>query len=133
MTLRSNSTRQNRYMPTSLLLGDIYADGTVAASAPRKSFAQAAWQIVIADVSMSLDNVLAVAGAAREHPVVLIFGLTLSIALMGLAASFIAHVLQRRRWIAYIGLAVILYVACEMIYRGALEMAAPRASPSLRR
>jgi integral membrane protein TerC family protein len=56
---------------------------------------------------MSLDNVLAVAGAAREHPVVLLFGLTLSIALMGLAASFIARVLQRRRWIAYIGLAVI--------------------------
>jgi YjbE family integral membrane protein len=99
-----------------------YADGPVAASAPRKSFAQAAWQIVIADVSMSLDNVLAIAGAAREHPAVLIFGLTLSIALMGLAASLIARVLQRRRWIAYIGLAVILYVACEMIYRGALEM-----------
>jgi YjbE family integral membrane protein len=98
------------------------ADGTGTASAPRKSFAQAAWQIVIADVSMSLDNVLAVAGAAREHPVVLIFGLTLSIALMGLAASFIAGLLQRRRWIAYVGLAVILYVACEMIYRGALEM-----------
>ena len=99
-----------------------HADGTVAASAPRKSFARAAWQIVIADVSMSLDNVFAVAGAAREHPVVLIFGLTLSIALMGLAASFIAGLLQRRRWIAYVGLAVILYVACEMIYRGALEM-----------
>ena len=99
-----------------------HADGTVAASAPRKSFAEAAWQIVIADVSMSLDNVLVVAGAAREHPVVLIFGLTLSIALMGIAASFIAGVLQRRRWIAYVGLAVILYVACEMIYRGALEM-----------
>jgi YjbE family integral membrane protein len=98
------------------------ANGTGAASSPRKSFAQAAWQIVIADVSMSLDNVLAVAGAAREHPVVLIFGLTLSIALMGLAASFIAGLLQRRRWIAYVGLAVILYVACEMIYRGALEM-----------
>jgi YjbE family integral membrane protein len=98
-----------------------YADGTVGFSAP-KSFAQAAWQIVIADVSMSLDNVLAIAGAAREHPVVLIFGLMLSIALMGLAASFIARVLQRRRWIAYVGLAVILYVACEMIYRGALEM-----------
>jgi len=99
-----------------------HADGTVAASAPRKSFARATWQIVIADVSMSLDNVFAVAGAAREHPVVLIFGLTLSIALMGLAASFIASLLQRRRWIAYVGLAVILYVACEMIYRGALEM-----------
>jgi predicted tellurium resistance membrane protein TerC len=78
--------------------------------------------LVIADVSMSLDNVLAVAGAAREHPVVLLFGLTLSLALMGLAASFIARVLQRRRWIAYIGLAVILYVACAMIYGGALEM-----------
>ena len=99
-----------------------HADGIVAASAPRKSFARATWQIVIADVSMSLDNVFAVAGAAREHPVVLIFGLTLSIALMGLAASFIASLLQRRRWIAYVGLAVILYVACEMIYRGALEM-----------
>src|SRR4249920_2949874 len=72
-----------------------YADGTVAASAPRKSFSRAAWQIVIADVSMSLDNVFAVAGAAREHPVVLIFGLVLSIALMGIAASFIAWLLRR--------------------------------------
>jgi len=99
-----------------------HADGTVAASAPRKSFARATWQIVVADVSMSLDNVFAVAGAARQHPIVLILGLALSIALMGLAASFIAGVLQRRRWIAYVGLAVILYVACEMIYSGALEM-----------
>jgi YjbE family integral membrane protein len=90
---------------------------------PRKTFAQAAWQIVIADVSMSLDNVLAVAGAAREHPYVLIFGLVLSIALMGLAASFIARLLQRHRWIAYVGLAVILYVALEMIYRGWIEVA----------
>src|SRR5262249_30599307 len=98
------------------------AEGIVATRAPRKSFAQAACQIVVADVSMSLDNVFAVAGAAREHPVVLIFGLTLSVALMGVAASLIARVLQRRRWIAYVGLAVILYVACEMIYRGALEM-----------
>jgi YjbE family integral membrane protein len=98
------------------------ASATRTASAPRKSFAQAAWQIVVADVSMSLDNVLAVAGAARDHPVVLIVGLTLSIALMGMAASFIAGLLQRHRWIAYVGLAVIFYVACEMIYRGALEM-----------
>ena len=101
---------------------DINADGTIAARAPRKSFAQAAWQIVVADVSMSLDNVLAVAGAAREHPYVMVFGLTLSIALMGLAASFIARVLQRHRWIAYVGLAIILYVAFEMIYRGSLEV-----------
>ena len=101
---------------------DINADGTLSARAPRKTFAQAAGQIIVADVSMSLDNVLAVAGAAREHPVALIFGLGLSIALMGLAASFIARLLQKHRWIAYGGLAVILYVAIEMIYRGTLEL-----------
>jgi YjbE family integral membrane protein len=101
---------------------DINKDGTVAGSAPRKTFAQAAWQIVVADVSMSLDNVLAVAGAAREHPWVLVFGLALSIALMGIAASLIARILQKYRWIAYIGLAVILYVAFEMIFRGGLEL-----------
>jgi YjbE family integral membrane protein len=102
---------------------DLNQDGTVAGGMPRKTFAQAAWQIVIADVSMSLDNVLAVAGAAREHPWVLVFGLVLSIALMGIAASFIARLLQNHRWIAYVGLAVILYVAIEMIYRGAVEVA----------
>ncbi len=91
-------------------------------AAPRKTFAQAAWQIVIADITMSLDNVLAVAGAAREHPWVLVFGLVLSIALMGIAASFIANLLQKYRWIAYVGLAVILYVAGDMIYRGGLEL-----------
>jgi YjbE family integral membrane protein len=93
-----------------------------AVEAPRKTLAQATWQIIVADVSMSLDNVLAVAGAAREHPIVLVFGLALSIALMGIAASFIARLLQKHRWIAYVGLAVILYVAGEMIYRGALEI-----------
>ncbi|MDH4991342.1 TerC family protein [Aquamicrobium lusatiense] len=101
---------------------DIDKDGAVAGKAPRKTFAQAAWQIVIADVSMSLDNVLAVAGAARDHPGVLIFGLALSIALMGLAASFIARILQKHRWIAYVGLVIILYVAGEMIYRDAMEV-----------
>jgi len=101
---------------------DLNADGTIAGGAPRKTFRQAAWQIIVADVSMSLDNVLAVAGAAREHPYVLIFGLILSIALMGLAASFIANLLQKYRWIAYVGLAVILYVALEMIYRGFMEV-----------
>jgi YjbE family integral membrane protein len=89
---------------------------------PRKTFKQAAWQIVVADVSMSLDNVLAVAGAAREHPIILVFGLALSIALMGFAASFIARLLQRHHWIAYVGLVIILYVAGEMVYRGALEV-----------
>jgi YjbE family integral membrane protein len=103
---------------------DLDKDGKIAAGAPRKTFAQAAWQIVIADVSMSLDNVLAVAGAAREHPGVLVFGLILSIALMGIAASFIARLLHRHRWIAYIGLAIILYVALEMIYRGGMEVMA---------
>jgi YjbE family integral membrane protein len=101
---------------------DINADGTIAGRAPRKTFAAAAWQIVIADLTMSLDNVLAVAGAAREHPTVLVFGLALSIALMGLAASLIARLLQRHRWIAYLGLAVILYVALDMMVRGAQEL-----------
>lgn len=92
-------------------------------SAPRKTFFQAATQIVIADVSMSLDNVLAVAGAAREHPSVLVLGLGLSIALMGIAANFIARLLNKHRWIAYVGLAIILYVSLHMIYRGYLEVA----------
>jgi YjbE family integral membrane protein len=104
---------------------DINADGTITAGGSGgggKTFAQAAWQIVIADVSMSLDNVLAVAGAARDHPYVLVFGLVLSIALMGIAASFIAKLLNRHRWIAYVGLAIILYVAGDMIYRGFFEV-----------
>ena len=100
----------------------VHADGTLALARRRKTFAQAALQIVVADVSMSLDNVLAVAGAAREHPAVLVFGLGLSIALMGLAASFIARLLQRHRWIAYVGLAIILYVAFDMMYRGTLDV-----------
>jgi YjbE family integral membrane protein len=94
----------------------------VEAGAPRKTFAQAAWQIVMADVSMSLDNVLAVAGAARDHIEALIFGLGLSIVLMGFAASLIARLLDRQRWIAYLGLAIILYVALDMIWRGWLEV-----------
>jgi YjbE family integral membrane protein len=101
---------------------DINADGTVTGYAPRKTLAQAAGQIIIADLSMSLDNVLAVAGAAREHPVVLIFGLSLSILLMGVAARFIANLLHKYRWIAYLGLGVILYVALGMVFRGAQEL-----------
>jgi YjbE family integral membrane protein len=101
---------------------DLDRSGGVAEGAPRKTFAQAAWQIIIADVSMSLDNVLAVAGAAREHPIVLIFGLVLSIALMGLAASFIANLLERYRWIAYVGLLIIFYVALRMIWEGSFEV-----------
>ena len=87
-----------------------------------KTFGQATLQIVLADFSMSLDNVLAVAGAARDQPLILAFGLLLSICLMGVAANFIGRLLQNHRWIAYVGLAIILYVACEMIYRGAYEL-----------
>jgi YjbE family integral membrane protein len=99
----------------------ITADGMICGR-PRKTLGQAIWQITIADVSMSLDNVLAVAGAAREHPLILIFGLGLSIALMGIAANFIARLLQKHRWIAYVGFLIILYVAFDMCYRGTQEI-----------
>ena len=102
---------------------DLNRDGTVAGGGKSKTFAQAAWQIVIADVSMSLDNVLSVAGAARDHPSVLVFGLILSIAMMGLAATFIARLLNNHRWIAYFGLAIIVYISLDMIWRGWHEVA----------
>jgi YjbE family integral membrane protein len=119
--LRS-SAKEEQQAVEALTGYEINADGTIAGYAPRKTLGQAAGQIIVADLSMSLDNVLAVAGAAREHPIVLVFGLSLSIILMGVAASFIARLLQKHRWIAYIGLAVILYVALGMVYRGALEL-----------
>ena len=89
---------------------------------PQKSFRQALSQIVIADVSMSLDNVLAVAGTARHHLWVLVVGLALSVALMGLAATLIARLLNRHRWIAYLGLILIAWVAVAMIWDGAREV-----------
>jgi len=95
---------------------------------PAKSFASAAWGVALADVSMSLDNVLAVAGAAREHPYVLVFGLVLSVILMGAAANVIAKYIDRYRWIAWGGLAVILWVALKMIYEGAGHVA-PHIAP----
>ena len=98
-----------------------------AADAPRdgaKTMKSAIIQVAIADVSMSLDNVLAVAGAARDHMVVMIIGLALSIALMGLAAGFIARLMDRHRWIAYIGLVVVLWVAVSMIWEGGHEVLA---------
>jgi YjbE family integral membrane protein len=95
---------------------------TATARVAGKTFGQAVLQIVVADVSMSLDNVLAVAGAAHEHPIVLGFGLLLSIALMAVAADLLGRLLQKHRWIAYVGLAIIFYVACEMIYRGIYEL-----------
>ncbi len=93
----------------------------VADVRPPKSFVRAAIQVAIADLSMSLDNVLAVAGAAREHPTVLLLGLLLSVALMGVAANMIAALIERHRWIAYLGLVVILYVAGSMAYEGFVD------------
>jgi predicted tellurium resistance membrane protein TerC len=83
-----------------------------------KTMRQAMTQILLADVAMSLDNVLAVAGAAREHVWVLVVGLLLSIALMGIAATWIASLLQRHRWLGFLGLAIVLYVALHMIWQG---------------
>jgi YjbE family integral membrane protein len=91
-------------------------------SAPGKTMRQAIIQIILADVSMSLDNVLAVAGAAGDHMWVLVVGLLLSVALMGAAASIIANLLKRYHWIAYVGLAIILWVAVDMVYRGTSEV-----------
>lgn len=98
---------------------DLNADGTVAGRAPRKTLRQAVLQIIVADVSMSLDNVLAVAGAAQHHFEALVFGLALSVVLMGVAATFIARLLHKHRWIAWIGLILILYVATKMLLEGA--------------
>jgi YjbE family integral membrane protein len=90
---------------------------------PAKSFAKAAFQVALADLSMSLDNVLAVAGAARDHPTVLLFGLALSVTLMAIAANYIARLIERYHWIAYLGLVVILYVAGSMIHEGIVDPA----------
>lgn len=90
----------------------------VEPGAPRKTLGQAITQILVADVSMSLDNVLAVAGASKDHPYILIIGLAISVVLMGVAATLIARLLDKHRWIAWVGLLVILYVALQMIYEG---------------
>ena len=117
------------------LFGEMYAtapepavadhgdDPTCRSGAARraKPLREAVWQIILADLSMSIDNVLAVSGAAEHHPVALVFGLALSVVLMGLAASWIARLLDRWRWIGYLGLALIAMVALGMIYRGSVE------------
>jgi YjbE family integral membrane protein len=97
---------------------------TVPQVRPAKSFKDAFLQILVADISMSLDNVLAVAGAAREHPAILAFGLVLSIGLMGVAANWIASLLHRFRWIGYIGLLIVLYVALHMMWEGHRQVVA---------
>ena len=98
------------------------APGDEAGGPQRKSLRDAVVQIIIADISMSLDNVLAVAGAAAEHPQALVFGLILSVALMGAASAWIASLLNRHRWIAWVGLLIILYVALKMVVEGAGEI-----------
>jgi YjbE family integral membrane protein len=115
-------------------------EAELAAQAPgeRKTLKGAIIQILVADVSMSLDNVLAVAGAAKEHLWVLVVGLGISVILMGVAATFIARLLERHRWIAWVGLLVILYVAVQMMWTGGGEVlpyltgtpATPPAAPA---
>jgi YjbE family integral membrane protein len=92
-----------------------------------KTMARALWQIIVADVSMSLDNVLAVAGASMDQPAILMAGLAISVLLMGAAATAVARLLERYRWIAYVGLAIILYIAVKMMWHGAHDIAAAAA------
>jgi YjbE family integral membrane protein len=89
---------------------------------PTASLRTAIWRIIVADISMSLDNVLAVAGAARSHPLLLAIGLVFSVALMGLAANLVAKLLNRFRWLAWVGLAIVLYVSLTMIHDGLLQV-----------
>ncbi len=103
-------------------LGEAVLEGEAVAPQPAKTLRQAVIQILVADLSMSLDNVLAVAGAARQHPQVLAFGLVLSIALTGLAAAAIAKLLHRAPWLGYLGLAIVVFVAGHMIWEGAEQV-----------
>lgn len=101
---------------------ELYAQGKEEAeaqgAAPPANMGAAIWKIVVADISMSLDNVLAVAGAARNHPTLLGIGLIVSVGLMGVAASVVARIMQRFSWVAWIGIAIVLYVALHMIWEG---------------
>jgi YjbE family integral membrane protein len=108
-------------MKSRQVAGELPADGE---RAPPKSAGQAMLQIILADISMSLDNVLAVAGAARDHRAVLWIGLALSVLLMAVASSFIARILDRYHWVAWIGFAIIVYVALDMIWAGTHEVVA---------
>ncbi len=102
--------------------GEAALEGRDVATAAPKTYRQAVMQIIVADISMSLDNVLAVAGAAREHAWVLVLGLVVSVGLMGAASTLIARLLHRHHWIAYVGFAIILWVAVQMIWDGAHEV-----------
>jgi YjbE family integral membrane protein len=104
--------------PTAVVISDDPDTAEIEGPPQTKTFLQAAIQIAIADLSMSLDNVLLVASIARENPALLVVGLCFSVLIMGLAANYVARLIQRYRWINYVGLAVILYVAANMIYEG---------------
>ena len=99
-------------------------DAGVVAALETKTIGRALWQIVVADLSMSLDNVLAVAGVAIDQPAIMAVGLAISVLLMGVAAAAVARLLERHRWIAYVGLAIIVYVAAKMVWHGAQDIAA---------
>jgi YjbE family integral membrane protein len=103
--------------------GTHHAAGAPGAAPREKSFGRALFQVLAADISMSLDNVLAIAGAARDHLVVLVVGLLLSVALMGAASSLVARLMARHRWIGWIGLLVVTGVALHLIYDGSGEVA----------
>jgi YjbE family integral membrane protein len=115
-----NMYRELRHAPPPVTADD---PETSAIEGPpqSKTFLQAAIQVTLADLSMSLDNVLAVAATARDHPAVLFIGLALSVTLMGLAAHLVAKLVQRYRWIAWLGLLMILYVASKMVYDGIID------------
>lgn len=114
-----NMYRELRHVPA--VVADDPDTAAVEGPPRSKTFLQAAIQVTLADLSMSLDNVLAVAATARDHPAVLFIGLALSVTLMGLAANFVAKLVQRYRWIAWAGLLLILYVAGRMIYDGIVD------------
>ncbi|HEV2815731.1 MAG TPA: YjbE family putative metal transport protein [Allosphingosinicella sp.] len=115
-----NMYRELRHAPPPVVADDPETPG-VEGPPRSKTFLQAAIQVTLADLSMSLDNVLAVAATARDHPAVLFIGLALSVTLMGLAANLVARLVQRYRWIAWGGLLMILYVAGKMIYDGVVD------------
>jgi YjbE family integral membrane protein len=118
------TTEHQRHEAEEALAGhDVNADGTIGGRPGTKTLRQAVTQIIIADVSMSLDNVLAVAGAAKDHPIALLFGLALSVVLMGAASAVVARLLNKYRWIAWVGFLIILYVAVKMVYVGSDQLA----------
>ena len=104
--------------PSKIITADDPSTPTIEGPPRTKTFLRAAIQVTLADLSMSLDNVLAVAATARDHPAVLFIGLALSVTFMGLAANYVARLIQRYHWIAWAGLVMILYVALTMIYEG---------------